>query len=152
MAECPAWDCRGPSSQVRKITLEEIKVKKPFEPYYSKFVEFAEDGTDFHIYSLDKNQKIKSREFSLDELNYFKYLKSSLNLVSTMDYFDIRIDLSGLPESEQEEIKKILAIPFEMVTVALLPIGIPDEKPGPRSRKDFTSIFYDEEYGKSLNI
>ena len=23
-----------------------------------------------------------------------------------MDYFDIRIDLSGLPESEQEEIKK----------------------------------------------
>lgn len=46
----------------------------------------------------------------------------------------------------EEEIKRLLKIPEQKRIVALLPIGIPNEKPAPKSRKDFHEIFYKEEW------
>ena len=51
-----------------------------------------------------------------------------------------------------DEVKKLLNIPETMTIVALLPIGVPDEKPKPRPRKDFHEIFYKEEWQKPLTL
>ena len=53
---------------------------------------------------------------------------------------------------EEDEVKKILNIPGEIKVVLLLPIGVPDEDPAPKSRKEFSEIFYDEEYSKNLML
>jgi nitroreductase len=48
----------------------------------------------------------------------------------------------------EEEVKRLLNIPEGMRVIALLPIGIPDETPQPRPRKEIREIFFEEEYGK----
>jgi nitroreductase len=53
---------------------------------------------------------------------------------------------------DQKEVKQILDVPEEMTVVSLLPIGVPDEKPGPKGRKPFEKIFFAEKYGKPLYI
>jgi nitroreductase len=52
----------------------------------------------------------------------------------------------------EEEVKKIVKVPENLVVIALLPIGVPDEKPLPRPRKAFKEVFFKEAYGKPLEI
>ena len=52
---------------------------------------------------------------------------------------------------EDDEVKRILGIPPEMLVVALLSIGVPDEEPSPRPRKAFDEIFYEEKFGKNMS-
>lgn len=54
---------------------------------------------------------------------------------------------------EEAQVKQVLGVPERMTVVALLPVGIPDEQPQPRPRKEFDEIFFaEEEYGKRLII
>ena len=53
---------------------------------------------------------------------------------------------------DEEEVKSLLKIPKGMRVIALLPIGIPDIAPPPRSRKELSEIFFKEEYGNPLNM
>jgi len=53
---------------------------------------------------------------------------------------------------EQKDIKEVLNIPEDYTVINLLPIGVPDQKPAPRGRKQFSDIFYAEKYGKTLEI
>ena len=53
---------------------------------------------------------------------------------------------------EQKDIKDVLGIPDEMTVINLLPIGVPDQKPEPRGRKEFSEIFFAEKYGDPLEI
>ena len=53
---------------------------------------------------------------------------------------------------EEEQVKQLLGIPEEMAVVALLPIGVPDERPQAKPRKDLSEIFFEEEYGKPLTL
>jgi nitroreductase len=46
----------------------------------------------------------------------------------------------------QDAVKRLLKIPEEMKVVALLPIGIPNETPGPKPRKELPEIFFKEEW------
>jgi nitroreductase len=52
----------------------------------------------------------------------------------------------------EDEVKKIVKVPENLVVIALLPIGVPDEKPLPRPRKAFKEVFFKEAYGKPLEI
>ncbi len=52
--------------------------------------------------------------------------------------------------SEREQIKKVLGIPEKFSVVVLLSIGVSDESPEPKPRKDFREIFFQENYGKPL--
>ena len=54
--------------------------------------------------------------------------------------------------SEEEPIKKVLGIPEKFSVVVLLSIGISDEVPGPTPRKDFSEIFFQDTYGKPLDL
>jgi nitroreductase len=47
-------------------------------------------------------------------------------------------------------IKKLLDIPTKLQVVALLPIGIPAQNPGPRPRKKFEELFFSEKFGVKL--
>jgi len=47
---------------------------------------------------------------------------------------------------DEDAIKHLLKIPARMKIVALLPIGVPDEKPAPRPRKEHSEIFFKEEW------
>jgi len=47
---------------------------------------------------------------------------------------------------DEDKIKHLLKIPEKMKIVALLPIGVPDEKPAPRPRKEPSEIFFKEEW------
>jgi len=51
---------------------------------------------------------------------------------------------------DADEVKSLLKIPERMTIIALLPIGVPDEKPRPTLRKDFHEIFYKEEWQTPL--
>jgi len=51
---------------------------------------------------------------------------------------------------DADEVKRLLKIPDRMTIIALLPIGVPDEKPRPTLRKDFHEIFYKEEWQTPL--
>ena len=42
----------------------------------------------------------------------------------------------------EEEVKKLLGIPKEAKVVALLPMGIPDEQPGPKTKKPLDEIVH----------
>lgn len=50
------------------------------------------------------------------------------------------------------EVKRLLEIPDRLKVVALLPIGVPDESPEPRSRKPFGEVFHGEKYGGPLEL
>ena len=52
----------------------------------------------------------------------------------------------------EDEVKKIAKVPENLVVIALLPIGVPDEKPLPRPRKAFKEVFFKEAYGMPLEI
>ena len=47
---------------------------------------------------------------------------------------------------DEDEVKRLLKIPPRMKVVAILPIGIPDEKPKARPRKDSSDIFFKEQW------
>jgi nitroreductase len=51
---------------------------------------------------------------------------------------------------DEDGVKRLLKIPEKMKVVALLPIGIPDEKPAARSRKELSEIFFKEEWPTSF--
>jgi nitroreductase len=53
---------------------------------------------------------------------------------------------------DEDEVKRLLKIPEAMAIIALLPIGVPDEKPKSRPRKDFHEIFYKEEWQTPLTL
>jgi len=46
----------------------------------------------------------------------------------------------------QEEVKTILKVPEEYKIVALLPIGVPDETPAPRPRKNIEEVVCKEQF------
>jgi nitroreductase len=52
----------------------------------------------------------------------------------------------------EEKIREILKVPENLVVVALLPVGVPDESPPPKSRKAFKEIFFKETYGAPLEL
>ncbi len=47
---------------------------------------------------------------------------------------------------EEEEVRRILKIPQGVRPVALIPIGVPAERPMPRNRKDIFSVIHFESY------
>lgn len=47
---------------------------------------------------------------------------------------------------DEDAVKRLLKIPPRMKIVALLPIGLPDEKPASRPRKENSEIFFREEW------
>lgn len=47
---------------------------------------------------------------------------------------------------DEDAVKRLLKIPAKMRVVALLPIGIPNETPAPRPRKELSEIFFKEEW------
>jgi nitroreductase len=47
---------------------------------------------------------------------------------------------------DEDAVKHLLKIPARMKVVALLPIGVPDEKPGPKPRKPPSELFFKEEW------
>jgi len=51
---------------------------------------------------------------------------------------------------EEEQVKELLGIPEKIAVVALLPIGVPDERPQAKPRKIFGEIFFEEEYNRPL--
>ncbi len=53
---------------------------------------------------------------------------------------------------DEGKVKEILGVPPEARVVALTPIGIPDESPAARPRKDFSQIFSRDRYGQPLEL
>ena len=53
---------------------------------------------------------------------------------------------------QEEQVKQLLGIPERISIVALLPIGIPNEKPRPKPRKDPEEIFFEERYGNPITF
>lgn len=49
-----------------------------------------------------------------------------------------------------EGLKSLLKIPEEMNVIALLPVGVPEEAPLAKPRKEFSGIFSEDEYGNPL--
>jgi len=49
----------------------------------------------------------------------------------------------------EEAVKDLLNVPSKMKVVALLPIGIPDEKPAPRRKRELSEIFFKEQWQSS---
>ncbi len=47
---------------------------------------------------------------------------------------------------DEEAVKRLLKIPAKVKVVALLPIGIPNEAPASRPRKELSEIFFKEEW------
>lgn len=52
----------------------------------------------------------------------------------------------------EDEVRKILGIPEYFAVIALLPVGVPAERPPPRPRKAFTEVFSKESYGIPLEL
>ena len=48
--------------------------------------------------------------------------------------------------------KELLGVPDEMNVICILPIGVPDQNPEPRARRDREEIFHAERYGKPLKL
>jgi nitroreductase len=46
----------------------------------------------------------------------------------------------------EDAVKHLLKIPANVKVIAMLPIGVPDETPTPRPRKEFSGIFFQEEW------
>jgi nitroreductase len=53
---------------------------------------------------------------------------------------------------EEEQVKQLLGIPEKIAVVALLPIGVPDERPQAKPRKSFSEIFFEEKYNRPLKL
>ncbi len=51
---------------------------------------------------------------------------------------------------EEEKVKELLKVPKEMTVIILLPIGVPDQKPEPRGRKNLEELFHLDQYGRPL--
>jgi nitroreductase len=47
---------------------------------------------------------------------------------------------------DEDEVKRLLKIPEKMKVVALLPIGVPDQKPAARPRKEPSEVFFREKW------
>jgi nitroreductase len=47
---------------------------------------------------------------------------------------------------DEDAVKHLLNIPARMRVVALMPIGLPNETPAPRPRKELSEIFFKEEW------
>jgi nitroreductase len=47
---------------------------------------------------------------------------------------------------DEDAVKNLLNIPARMKVTAILPIGVPDEKPIAKPRKDFSEIFFKEQW------
>lgn len=47
---------------------------------------------------------------------------------------------------DEDALKRLLKIPTKMKAVALLPIGVPAEKPASRPRRELSEIFFKEEW------
>jgi nitroreductase len=47
---------------------------------------------------------------------------------------------------DEDAVKDLLKIPAQMRVIALLPIGVPNETPAPRPRKQFSEIFFNEKW------
>jgi nitroreductase len=47
---------------------------------------------------------------------------------------------------DEDAVKRLLKIPARMRVVALLPIGVPNETPAPRPRRELSEIFFKEEW------
>jgi nitroreductase len=52
----------------------------------------------------------------------------------------------------EAKVKSLLRIPESVKVVVLLPIGVPDETPLTKTRKEFSEIFFEEEYGEPLGL
>jgi nitroreductase len=52
----------------------------------------------------------------------------------------------------ENRVKEVLKIPEHLTVIALLPVGVPDENPPPRSRKPFEEVFFKNSYGIPLEI
>ncbi|HEX9915802.1 MAG TPA: nitroreductase family protein [Candidatus Bathyarchaeia archaeon] len=50
----------------------------------------------------------------------------------------------------EDQVKELLKVPKEMTVIVLLPIGVPDQKPEPRGRKNLEELFHLDQYGKPL--
>jgi len=53
---------------------------------------------------------------------------------------------------KESEIKEILKIPEKLAVIALLPIGVSDERLPPKPRKAFNEVFFRESYGVPLEL
>jgi len=53
---------------------------------------------------------------------------------------------------KEEQVKQLLGIPERISIVALLPIGIPNEKPRPKPRRNSEEIFFEERYGNPITF
>lgn len=53
---------------------------------------------------------------------------------------------------KQKDVKELLDIPEKMTVISLLPIGVPDQKPQPKGRKNFEEIFFEEKYNRPLKL
>ncbi|MFX1449303.1 MAG: nitroreductase family protein [Promethearchaeota archaeon] len=51
---------------------------------------------------------------------------------------------------DEESIKKLLKIPDDLKIVALLPIGLSNQSPPARPRKEFKELFFSERFGNQL--
>ena len=51
---------------------------------------------------------------------------------------------------EEDQVRQVLAIPEDLCPVALTPIGVPDDRPDARPRKDWGQAFHAERYGQPL--
>ena len=49
----------------------------------------------------------------------------------------------------EEELKGILGIPAELRVIGVTPLGVPDQQPRPRLRKNLNEIVYVKEWGMS---
>ena len=59
----------------------------------------------------------------------------------------------GLSEEEPiKKVKEVLGIPEKFSPLVLLPIGVSDESPEPKPRKDFSEIFFEDKYGNPLVV
>jgi nitroreductase len=52
----------------------------------------------------------------------------------------------------EEKVKSLLRIPESLKVVVVLSIGVPDQTPLTKTRKEFSEIFFEEEYGEPLGL
>lgn len=77
----------------------------------------------------------------------------ALDLAIALDHMTLAAVEEGLGTCwigsfSQEEIKKVLNIPAQYKVAALLPIGIPDEEPSPKSRKKLDELVCYEDFSE----
>jgi len=53
---------------------------------------------------------------------------------------------------DEKKVKSLLKVPERFTVIALLPIGVPDESPPPKPRKEIREIAFREEYGEPLEL